>query len=172
MKTIKIPTLVAAAFAVTIFSLHAIPNQVGFGFLNFAGMSFENFAEQTTTWKPGTKLPGKWENWKDPKSQDSGIIVYRLSLTADVFGIRASQVTAQIKDDQVLQFDVVFDKNSTKSASLVNQLTTNIGSFTGDTGGADTKSFYHKKIHIQLREDSDGRVVVTISPKAAAVVER
>jgi hypothetical protein len=173
MRTIKIPTLVAAALAVTIFSLHAIPNQVGgVGFINFAGMRFENFAEQAETWKPGAKLPGKWENWQDPKNQDSGITVFRLNLTADVFGIRASQVKAQIKNGQVLRFEVVFDKRSTKSASLVNQLATNIGSFTGDRGGADSKSFNHKKINIQLRDDPDGRVVVTISPKATAVVER
>lgn len=173
MKTIKIPTLVATALTVTIFSLHAIPNQVGgVGFINFAGMRFENFAEQAETWKPGAKLPGKWENWKDPKNQDSGILVYRLSLTADVFGIRASQVKAQIKNDRVLRFEIVFDQPSAKSASLVNQLATNIGTFTGDSGGEDSKSFNHKKINIRLRDDPDGRVVVTISPKATAVVKR
>lgn len=171
MKTVKIPTLVAVAFAATISSLHAIPNQVG-GFVNFVGMRFEEVAAGEKIWKPRAELPGDWEILRDPKIKDDTLVVFRLNMVADVFGIRASQVTAHIKNDQVLRFDVVFDKNSAKSASLTNQLATNIGSFTGASGGADSKSFDHKKINIQLREDSDGRVVVTISPKAAAVVKR
>jgi len=171
MKTAKTPTLVAATFAATILSLHAIPNQVG-GFINVVGMRFEEVAAGEKIWKPRAELPGDWEILRDPKIKDDTLVVFRLNLVADVFGVRASQVTAKIKDNQVLRFDVVFDKNSTTSASLVNQLTTNIGSFTGQSGGADSKSFSHKKINIQLREDSDGRVVVTISPKAAAVAKR
>jgi hypothetical protein len=171
MKKIETSFVIAAAFALATLTLQAIPNTVG-GFVNPAGMRFENFVGLANTWKPNAKLPGKWENWKDPKIQDSRVMLYRLGLSADVFGIRATQVTVQIKDDQILQFNVVFDKSSVKSASLVDQLKTNIKSFTGDSGGKDKKTFAHNKINIQLKDGEDGSVIVSFSPKAAAVAVR
>jgi len=165
------PLLLGLVLALSVLNLQAIPNRIG-GFVNPAGMRFENFAGQAKVWKANAKLPGKWEDWKDPGIQDSGILIYRLGLSADVFGIRASQVTVQIKDDKILKFNVVFDKNSVRSASLIDQLATNIQSFTGDSGGKDKKSFVHEKVNIQLKDGEDGSVVVTFSPKAAAVVVR
>ena len=175
MKKIETSLIIVAIFAVTILTLKAIPNQIGAiggGFINPAGMRFENFAGLANTWKPNAKLPGKWENWKDPKIQDTSIMIYRLSLTADVFGIRASQVTVQIRDEKILQFNVVFDKSSTKSASLIDQLTTNIRSFTGEKGDANKKLYAHNKINIQLKDGANGSIVVTFSPQAAAVAAR
>ena len=171
MKKIKTSFMIAMGFALTTLTLQAIPNQVG-AFINPAGMRFENFAGQARTWQANAKLPGKWENWKDPKMQDTSIIMYRLNMTADVFGIRASRITVLIKDDQIIRFDVVYEKSSNKSASLVNQLTTNIKSFTGESGDKDKKIFAHKKINIQLKDGSNGAVIVTISPRAKAVVVR
>ncbi len=171
MKKIETPLLLGFVLALSTLSLQAIPNQIG-GFVNPAGMRFENFAGQAKVWKANAKLPGKWEDWKDPRIQDSGILIYRLGLSADVFGIRASQVTVQIKDDKILKFNVVFDKSSVRSASLFDQLVINIQSFTGDNGGKDKKSFVHEKVNIQLKDGEDGSVVVTFSPKAAAVAVR
>ena len=172
MKTIETPLALALAFALTTLTLQAIPNQINVGFVNPAGMRFENFVGKASTWKVNAKLPGKWENWKDPKAQDTSIMIYRLGISADVFGIRASQVTVRIKDDKILQFNVVFDKSSSKSESLVNQLITNIQSFTGKSGGKDKKSFAHNKINIQLKDGSNGSLLVTFSPKATAVAVR
>ena len=115
---------------------------------------------------------GKWEDWKDPKIQDSSVLIYRLNLTADVFGVRASQVTAQMKDDKVVRFNVVFEKSSSQSGSLIAQLKTNIQSYTGVSGSADKKSFDYKKINIQLKSASNGSVVVVFTPKASAVAVR
>ncbi len=148
--------------------LRAIPNQIG-GFIVSAGMSFENYSEKEDTWKPGAELPGKWEVWANSGDQDSGVEAYRLSLTANVFGIRASQVTALVKDDRILQFNVVFDKKPGRSASLVNQLKTNIRSFTGEKGDTEKRIFAHKNIDIQIKDGSNGSVVVTFSPNATAV---
>lgn len=171
MKKIEKSLFVCLAFVLTSLTLHAIPNQIG-GFVNVAGMRFENFAGEAKTWQLNAKLPGKWEDWKDPKIQDSGILIYRLGLTADVFGIRASQITVQVKDDKIIKFDVVFDKNSSKSVSLIDQLTINIKSFTGESGGKEKKSFTHNKINIQLKDESNGSAVVTFSPLSTAVAAK
>ena len=174
MKKTTTSLVMAMAIAMTALNLQAIPNQVGGvgGFVNIAGMRFENFAGQAATWKPNAKLLGKWEDWKDPSIKDTSIMVYRLNLTADIFGIRASQVTAQVKDEQILSFEAVFDKSASKSASLTEQLATNIQSFTGAKGDADKKKFTHEKIDIQLKDGENGSVVVTFRPKDAAVAVR
>ncbi len=173
MKKIATSLFLVLAIHMPTWTLQAIPNQIGnVGFVNPAGMRFENFAGEAKTWKANVKLPGNWENWSDPKNQDSHILVYRLDMPADVFGIRASQVTAQLKNDKVLQFKIVFEKSSSQSASLIDQLTTNIQSFTGESGGTNKNSFRYKKINIQLKGGSNGAVVVTISPQAKAVVLR
>lgn len=174
MKKIKTSFVATMVLTLATLTLQAIPNQIGGvgGFVNVLGMRFENFAEEAKTWKPNAKLPGKWEDWKDPGIKDSSIMVYRLNMTADVFGIRASEVTAQLKDDQVIKFNIVFNKSSFKSASLIDQLTTNIRSFTGESGDAKKKSFAHKNLNIQLKDGSNGEVIVTISSKSAAVAVR
>lgn len=172
MKKMKISLLAVVALTATIFSLHAIPNQIG-GFVNIVGLRFEEIAAGAKIWKPRAKLPGNWETWQDPRIKDSDIVVFRLYMTADVFGIRASRVTAQIKDNQILQFDVVFEQKSVPSKSLVEQLNTNIKIFTGEkSSDANKKSFDHKKINIQLKDGKNDTVIVTISPKAKAVVAR
>lgn len=177
MKKIETYLILGLVFVLTSLTLHAIPNSVGGilgngGFVNIAGIRFENFAEAEDTWKPNAKLMGKWEDWKDPKIQDSSVLIYRLNLTADVFGVRASQVTAQMKDDKVVRFNVVFEKSSSQSGSLIAQLKTNIQSYTGVSGSADKKSFDYKKINIQLKSASNGSVVVVFTPKASAVAVR
>jgi len=172
-ERIKIPlalVMVLVLIPLSLTLLRAIPNQIG-GFIATAGIPFENYSEKEDTWKPGAELPGKWEVRANSGDQDqgSGVEAYRLSLTANVFGIRASQVTALVKDDRILQFNVVFDKKPGRSASLVNQLKTNIRSFTGEKGDTEKGIFAHKNIDIQIKDGSNGSVVVTFSPNATAV---
>ncbi|MFK5923812.1 MAG: hypothetical protein QM496_16665 [Verrucomicrobiota bacterium] len=173
MKNNVTSLFIALALALLPKSLQAIPNQIGgVGFVNPAGMRFENFAALTSTWKANAKLPGDWQDWQDPLNKDSHVILYRLNMHAEVFGISASQITAQVKDDKISLFKIIFEKSSKQTHNLVDQVITNIRSFTGNTSESDQESFNFKKINIRVQESANGAVIVTIRPQTTAVTSR
>lgn len=173
MKKSATSLFIVLALALMAQKSQAIPNQIGgVGFVNPAGMRFENFAALGKTWQAKSKLPGDWQDWQDPAVKDSGILLYRLDMRADVFGITASRVVAQIKNDQVLLFKIVFEKNSSQAKALINQVTTNVQSFTGKNSEPGQRSFSYKKINIRITETSNGAVIVIIKPQTTTVSSR
>ncbi|MCB1076422.1 MAG: hypothetical protein KDM64_01230 [Verrucomicrobiae bacterium] len=99
------------------FPLRAIPNQIGVGFFNLAGMRLEDFAALPETWKPGVPLKATWELWKEADVTDTAVELQRLTVPATVFGFLAAKVVVHRVDEQVRQFTVTFVPEPGKSTA-------------------------------------------------------
>lgn len=87
----------------------AIPNNFGGGgFINPAGMRFEDFAALPDSWAPKADLKAPWERWSDDTVDDTSVEIIKMSLGAIIFGIPADEVVAYRKDEAVQRFVVGF----------------------------------------------------------------
>ena len=137
----------------------AIPQtfNTGGGFVLRAGMRFEEFAADKSTWSSGS-LKGDWSELKGGEQT--------LKDDAVVFGIPAAEIKAERTSEGVQRFRVLFRSDAAKhgQAPLVERVMQNVRAFTGDAGKADgslnAKTFRHK----------DG-VQITVQNKSAREVE-
>lgn len=147
--------------------LRAIPNQIGIGFINLAGMNFEDFAALADTWQPGARLKATWEPWKSPEVTDTQIELSRLTAPATIFGIPAAEVTARRVDDQPVRFDAVFQPaRGTSLVDLERTLRRNLGTW-ADEAAADHYRAGAARLVVTSRPDS-GEIVVTFTPAKSA----
>jgi len=116
----------------------AIPQSVGIGFVNAVGMRFEQFAAARETWLPGAELKGRWiVRGKKPGAAD-GAETLDLAMDAEVFGILASQVSAERIGGTVRRFVVRYDESKIKTAGkarggdLFARVTTNLQAAVGE----------------------------------------
>lgn len=146
-------------------NVRGIPNTFGGfgGFINPAGMRLEDFAAQKKIWNPRAELKGTWELWKDDSVTDTTIELLHLKMSALVFGVPASEVTVQRKDDKILQFQVVFEpydkiKDFDRLSKMVK---TNASLWSGSSATSDTMK-RGSAVYSFREEKDDERVVVTI----------
>jgi hypothetical protein len=146
----------------------AIPNQVGGGgFFNLAGMRFEDFAARPETWNPGAKLKATWELWKSPEVTKSEIEVLRLTVSATIFGLSASEVTVERTDEQILRFHAVFrPARESTLAQLEQSLRSNLEAWS-DSAEGDQFQGGASAISLTPRA-SEGDLLVTFSAAASA----
>ena len=160
---------VVCCAGIVIFSfgkLGAIPNTFG-GFINQAGMRLEDFAARKAMWEPNADLKGTWELWKDEAVTDPAIELFRLKLNAVVFGVTASEVTVQRKDDRIIQFQVVFEPSDRKTSldKLDRTLKTNASLWSG--ASASSKAMKHGASLYSFRSNEEEKqVVLTIKPSS------
>lgn len=164
-----IPAIAFAIAAATVFAASpppalGIPNVVTGGFFNMAGMRFEDFAKRPQTWKQDAPLEGKWEIWNDPAITGRDIELLKLSLSAIVFGVPASEVTAQRREGQNVRFSVVFRPDSPGEASrLVQTVRTNAATWAG--GDRDDACLRAGAAEVRWEEGDDGSVTAIFTPK-------
>ena len=152
-------------FSVSIFDVLGLPNSI-VGFQNPAGMRLEDFAAQKSVWSTNAKLPGNWQLWKDESVTDSSIELLHLNMAAVVFGVTASEVTVQRKDDVIIQFKVVFETNKRiKDFDKLNRIIkSNASLWSGED--AEDKTMEHGTSLYSFNVDAnEDRVVVLINPK-------
>lgn len=144
--------------------LRAIPNQFGANtFINPAGMRLEDFAAQPDIWKQNQELKGTWEMWSDESVTDSTVEVLHLTMPAIVFGVQASEVTVQRRDQQILKFKVVFKPNKQIDdfRKLKRVIKTNASVWSG--GDSDSDTMKEGSAVYTFKENSDtNQLVVTI----------
>lgn len=147
--------------------LQAIPNQIGVGFINLAGMHFEDFAALPATWQPGARLKATWEPWKAPEITDTRVELSRLTVPATIFGLPAAEVTVQRIDDLPVRFDAVFQPARGASlADLERTLRRNLATWADDTA-TDHYRAGAARLVVTPRPAS-GDLVVTFTPAPPA----
>lgn len=152
-------------------SSFAIPtNFGGGGFINPAGMRFEDFAARADSWKQKADLKAPWERWNDSSITDTSIEVIKMSLDALVFGLPADQVLAYRKDETVHRFVVGFrpgkDRTLTDLDSAVRR---NLGVW-ADSGSGNTFTKGATQIEILPAQDQEDLIQVSFTPAKAATV--
>jgi hypothetical protein len=151
----------------------AIPQTVGGGFLNAAGMRFEEFAAARETWLPGAELKGRWLARARKPGAAEGAETLDLAMDAEVFGIPASQVSAERIGGTVRRFVVRFDESKTKTpgkargGDLFARVTTNLQAAVGEPqakspGGEMT--FRHEASVIVARRAGAREVLIEFTP--------
>ena len=100
MKTI-LSVLASVAFTLQAFGIPQTFNNNNNPFFLQAGMPFEQAAGQPGAFEPGAELKGEWAPMQGKKD------TLRLKLEAVVFGIQASEITAEKSGDRVTKFRVV-----------------------------------------------------------------
>jgi hypothetical protein len=141
----------------------AIPQNFsqGGGFLIQAGMAFEQFAADKATWAPGAALKGEW----NPPAANGA---QTLKNDAVVFGLPASEITAERSSDRVSRFVVVFrEGDKKKGGKFFDQVAQQVGAFAGSAGEADgraAKTFRKDDVRIVVRGKSAREVIVEITP--------
>jgi hypothetical protein len=131
------------------------------GFFGAVGINFEDFAGQVAAFEPGARMPGKWT----PVRGQKGVV--KLELDAAVFGIKASEITAQKSDDKVLKFSVVYraaDHRNKKgeSGQLEARVITAINAYTGKSVALGTPVDY-KGVRIAVALGGNDDVFVTFT---------
>lgn len=146
----------------------AIPTNIG-GFNNLANMNFEDFAALADTWKPGVQPKATWEMWKSPDITDTSIELLRLTCSATIFGIPATEVTAQRRDDQTFRFDAVFvPEKGAKLEPLDRTLRRNLAAWAEK---ASASGFRSGAADITvLTRSKEGDIRVTFTPAAGQTV--
>ncbi len=166
-------TFIFFAGSIAVPLLHAIPstfnNGIGVPFINPASMRLEDFANREDMWKQDAKLKGDWEMWNDPEIDDSTIELIHLKNSALVFGMPATEVTLQRRDNRPLRLVVVFSTaDEKKPGNTQAQLTANINAWSGksmelDSGSA---SLAYEQLSVQLTKAADS-IRITLEPKDA-----
>lgn len=147
--------------------LRAIPNQIGAGFINLAGMHFEDFAALPATWQPGARLKATWEPWKSPDITDTRVELSRLTVPATIFGLPAAEVTVQRIDDLPVRFDAVFQPaRGTSLADFERVLRRNLATW-ADAAATDHYRAGAARLVVTPRPAS-GDLVVTFTPAPPA----
>ena len=155
--------LTAVVFAAQTDPASAVP-AIGGGFLRAAGMRLEDFVNCKQTWKQDAKLEGKWEVWNDPAVTDREIELLKLSLSANVFGIPASEVTVQRRDGRAFQFRVVFQSSSPGEAEKFAQtVRANAAAWSG--GDRSSASLQARATEIRWEEADDGSISAIFTPR-------
>ena len=115
-------------------------------------LTFEQLATDPGSWGATSALKGNWKTQGDTLT---------LSDPVAVFGVAADEITARQQDGQVLSFRVVFRPKEKHTGNLLSQVTTNVRTFTGNSGTktGDATVFKYKGVTITLRSGS-GREVV------------
>lgn len=154
---------VAAAGFLFADSASAIPQTVSGGFLNAAGMSFEQYVASAGPWVRGSELKGPWH------SERKGIVeLLGLTTDATVFGIPAAQVTAERVDGVIRIFTVRFDDRKMKGAKasaggLYAQVLANISALAGEpksVSPSGAKVFRYESSFITARKSGAREVIV------------
>ncbi len=154
-------TLLALALSAGLtFQALAIPQTFNGnnGFVIAAGMAFQDFAGRKAAFEPGAEMPGKWTPVHGKKN------VLKLDMDTPVFGIKASEITAQKTDKQVVQFSVVYRADDHRQearvhGSLQDRVIAAINAFTGKSISAKTPVDYQGVlISVSLAGNGDVRV--------------
>lgn len=162
MKTLV--TIFAGA-ALTMSTL-AIPQTFNQGFNPFfgaVGMQFEDFAGQQDAFGPAQGMKGQWAPIQGKKD------ALKLANSADVFGIPASEITAQKSGETVVSYRVAFSakddarRAKQKPASkLETRVLAAVGAYTGQSASLD-KPVEHKGVKIAVALAKNGDVFVTFT---------
>src|SRR5688572_25455800 len=131
MKTLV--TILAGA-ALTMSTL-AIPQTFNQGFNPFfgaVGMQFEDFAGQQDAFGPVAGMKGQWVPISGKKD------ALKLAMTADVFGLPATEITAQKSGGNVVSYRVAYSakddaKRARQKSKLQDRVLAAIGAHTGQS---------------------------------------
>jgi hypothetical protein len=156
MKTLFASVAAACAFAGAAI---AIPQTfgIGNGFFGATGQQFEDFAIAAVG--PGAELKGKWAPVRGGDGKR------RLDVTAVVFGVQASEVTAETSANGGTKYRVLYRaaddrKRGRQAASLRERVAAGIRSYTGADAG---KPVPYKGALVTLAEGAKGDVSVEIT---------
>jgi hypothetical protein len=160
MKTLV--TILTGA-ALTMSSL-AIPQTFNQGFNPFfgaVGMQFEDFAGQENAFGPVAGVKGQWVPIQGKKD------TLKLAMSADVFGIPASEITAQKSGETVVSYRVAYRakddaKRTKQKTKLEERVLAAIGAYTGQSTSL-TKPVEHKGVKIAVALEKNGDVLVTFT---------
>ncbi len=154
MKTLI--TSVLTGLALCCASL-AIPQVFGNRFFGAIGQQFEDFAIAAVG--PGAELKGEWVPVRG--KEDSK----RLDMTAVVFGVPASEITAENSGSSGMRYRVVYRaaddrKRGAKAATLRERITAGVRAYAGsEAKGTAT----YKGAQIKVEDATKGDVSVVIS---------
>jgi hypothetical protein len=160
----KILVTILAAAALTMSSL-AIPQTFNQGFNPFfgaVGMQFEDFAGQQDAFGPMEGMKGQWVPIQGKKD------MLKLAMSADVFGIPASEITAQKEGNKVQSYRVAYSakddakRGKKQKTKLEDRVLAAIGAYTGQSASL-TKPVEHKGVKIAVALEKNGDVFVTFT---------
>jgi hypothetical protein len=159
MKTL-LSILTASAFTLSALAIPQTFNN-GNGFFGAAGQQFEDFAGQVAAFGPGAEMKGKWAPVKGKKD------LMKLQLDAAVFGIPASEITAQKTGNQVVKFNVLYREGGQKkgakpAGSLQDRVLAGVKAYTGKDV-QPSKPVEHNGVQIDVAPASNGDVAVSFS---------
>ncbi|MCP5540931.1 MAG: hypothetical protein H7A52_12385 [Akkermansiaceae bacterium] len=171
-KTIALGPLAGAAFVAAAL---AIPNQVGVGFINLAGMRLEDFAAQPAVWERDAKLAGDWKLWRDDSVKDTAFEVLKLEQSAVVFGVDSSEVVLWRREGKLERLTVRFESDRRGNGgfeTLERNVRTNLSVWadSGSSKGEGGEIFSKGAVEILLQTDAREktvRAIFTRSPRTS-----
>ncbi|MCB1237961.1 MAG: hypothetical protein KDM91_23040 [Verrucomicrobiae bacterium] len=171
-KTIALGLLPGAAFVAAAL---AIPNQVGVGFINLAGMRLEDFAAQPAVWERDAKLAGDWKLWRDDSVKDTAFEVLKLEQSAVVFGVDSSEVVLWRREGKLERLTVRFESDRRGNGgfeTLERNVRTNLSIWadSGSSKGEGGEIFSKGAVEILLQTDAREktvRAIFTRSPRTS-----
>lgn len=166
MKAI-LPALFAALLVTNL--AQAVPQTLGNGIFGAAGVAFEKYAASAGPWAQGAELKGPWKVRAEKKGDIENL---DLAAEAVVFGIPASQISAERSAGIVRRITVRFDERKMKSAKtnpggLYAQVIANITALAGEpkqTSPDGEKSFRYESSLITARKSGGKEVSVDFTP--------
>ena len=166
MKAI-LPALFAALLVTNL--AHAVPQVGGNGIFGAVGVAFEKYAASDGPWAQGAELKGPWKVRAEKKGDIENL---DLAAEAVVFGIPASQISAERSAGIVRRITVRFDEGKMKNAKanpggLYAQVIANITALAGEpkqTSPGGEKTFRYESSLITARKSGGKEVSVDFTP--------
>jgi hypothetical protein len=164
---------VLAALVLLAENACAIPQTFGNGngFLNAAGVTFDQYVTSADPWAAGAELKGPWRVPGKLVKTDAAEM-FLLSTDATVFGIPAAQISAERVAGAVRRFTVIFDERKQRNAKahsggLYDQVLANLTALAGAAKSVapdGVKTFRHGSSHITVQRSVGNEVIVEFTP--------
>jgi hypothetical protein len=127
-------------------------------FLAATGSQFEEAAGQVAAFEPGAEPKGQWAPVHGQKD------ALKLKLDAVVFGIPASEITAQRAGDRIAKYQVLYRaaddrKRGKQESSLEARVLAGVSAFTGKSA-TPVKPTIHRDVQITVKAAANGDVTV------------
>jgi hypothetical protein len=160
MKTF-LSLITSGALVTIVFAIPQTFNSNNNGFVNAVGQQVEDVVAQGAAFEPGAEPKGQWS----PVAGKADVL--KLELSAVVFGVPASEVTAERKNNAVTKYRIVYGasddrKRGKQQNSLEARVLAGISAYTGKSA-TTREPIAHKGAKIAVTRTKNGDVTVEIT---------